>query len=317
MSKISHLIEVIITLQFKGLTTASELAESLGVDKKTIYRYISSLNEANIPIYTKKGRYGGFCIDEEFYMKPANLSCEELEALLMASEILTKENGFTKEKELKMAVTKIKNLEINNNDKLKIINKNSHFGFEQTGNLENLDYKISKINYSISKGRSLSINYFSINRSNLTIKKIDPYDLIFRMGSWYLIGYCHMTGRIEILKVSRIQSLKTLNEIYIKPHDFFLKDYLDDLWAAFNGEKIKVSIKFCSHISDFIRNGRWHIDQNITDLEDGSVVLDMYLDDIRDVKSWILSFGKYAEVIEPKKLREEVKEELRELYIKY
>ncbi|WML35995.1 HTH domain-containing protein [Clostridium sp. OS1-26] len=54
MSKISHLLEMIITLQYKGLTTASELAETLEVDKKTIYRYINSLNKANIPVYTKK-----------------------------------------------------------------------------------------------------------------------------------------------------------------------------------------------------------------------------------------------------------------------
>ena len=40
MSKIAHLIEVLITLQYKKLTTASELAQVLKVDKKTIYRYI-------------------------------------------------------------------------------------------------------------------------------------------------------------------------------------------------------------------------------------------------------------------------------------
>lgn len=317
MSKISHLIEVIITLQYKGLTTASELAESLDVDKKTIYRYINSLNEANIPVHTKKGRYGGFYIDEEFYMKPAKLSCEELESLLMAAEILTKENGFVREKELKTAISKIKNLVVNKNEELKFMNMNSNFNIRQAGNLESLDDKISKINCAINKGRSLSINYFSINKSNLTIKKIDPYDLIFRMGSWYLIGYCHMTDSVETLKVSRIQSLKTINEIYIKPHDFSLKDYLDNFWSVFNGEKIRISIKFCSQISDFIKSGKWHINQKITDLEDGSVILEMYLNNIADIKPWVLSFGKYAEVIEPNELRKEIKKELKDVYIKY
>lgn len=317
MSKISHLIELMITLQYKGLTTASELAESLNVDKKTIYRYVNSLNEANIPVRTKKGRYGGFYIDEEFYMKSVKLSCKELESLLMAAEILTKENGFIREKELKTAVSKIKNLAVNENEELKFINANSNFNIRQAGNLESLDDKISKINYAINKGRSLSINYFSINKNNLTIKKIDPYDLIFRMGLWYLIGYCHSTDSIEILKVSRIQSLKTTNEIYIKPHNFSLKDYLDNFWAVFNGDKIKVIIKFCSQISDFIKSGKWHINQKITDLEDGSVMLEMYLNNTDDIKSWVFSFGKYAEVIEPDELRKEIKKELEDVYVKY
>ena len=42
-----------------------------------------------------------------------------------------------------------------------------------------------------------------------------------------------------------------------------------------------------------------------------------YLAYIKDVKQWILGFGKNAEVIEPKVLRESIKLEVEELYKKY
>ncbi len=69
MSKISHILQLLIILQYKEFVTAGELSDFLMVDKKTIYRYINSLNLANIPIHAKKGRYGGFYIDKNFYMK--------------------------------------------------------------------------------------------------------------------------------------------------------------------------------------------------------------------------------------------------------
>ncbi|MBV7272309.1 YafY family transcriptional regulator [Clostridiaceae bacterium UIB06] len=317
MSKISHLLEMIITLQYKGLTTAADLAEALEVDKKTIYRYINSLNKANIPVHTKKGRYGGFYIDKEFYMKPSKLSEEELQALLMATQILTEKNGFVLEKNLQTAVSKIKNICINDNEELKCLNETGFFRMNEIGNLQDLEDKISKINYAINRGRSISINYFSLNRSSLTVKKVDAYNLLFREGGWYIIGYCHMNNTVETFKLSRIKTLKVTEEIYMIPRTFSLKEYLNNNWGVFKGEKIKVSIKFDKNVSDFIKNGKWHINQQIEDQEDGSILLNLYLDDTEEIKNWVMSLGKYAEIVEPKKLRDELKMEIEQIYKKY
>lgn len=317
MSKISHLLEMITTLQYKGLTTASELAETLQVDKKTIYRYINSLNEANIPIYTKKGRYGGFYIDEEFYMKPSKLSEEELQSLIMAAQILTQENGFRQERELQSAVAKVRSLSIENDDALSHLNYNGNFNIKSIGNLENIGQKISKVNCAMSRGRTLSVNYFSINKNSLTIRKIDPYSLIFREGSWYIIGYCHMNDNVETFQVSRIKNLKITDEIYMKPHTFSLKGYLENNWNVFKGEKTKIIIKFDKEIEEFIKSTKWHSSQQLKLNEDGSIVLTLYLDKTDDIKKWVIGFGSRAEVIEPKKLREEIKREIEEIYKKY
>lgn len=317
MSKISHLLEMIITLQYKGLTTAAELAETLEVDKKTIYRYISSLNKANVPVHTKKGRYGGFYIDKEFYMKPSNLSEEELRALLMATEVLTGDNGFIHEKELQRAVCKVKSLCTNIDSNLKQFSDSGAFSLNEIGNLENLEDKVSKINYSMNRGRTLSINYFSINKNSLTMRKVDPYNLIFKEGSWYIIGHCHMKDDVETFKLSRIKSLKVTDEIYMRPHTFSLQEYLEKNWQLFNGDKIKVSIKFYGKTASFIKEIKWHANQSIEELDEGNILFSVYIDDTEDIKTWIMGFGKNAEVLEPKELREEIKNEAEELYKKY
>ncbi|MFL0194527.1 helix-turn-helix transcriptional regulator [Clostridium sp. WILCCON 0269] len=317
MSKISNLLEMIIILQYKELTTASELSEILKVDKKTIYRYINSLNEADIPVCTKKGRYGGFYIDKSFYMKPANLSEEELKALLMVAKVFTEKVGFIYERDLKSAVHKIKSLYVNKNTNLNRVDTTGNFSIDSIGNIENLEDKIYKISSSMTKGRSLNINYFSINKNNLTMRKVDPYDLIFKEGEWHVIGYCHMKDDVENFKLNRIKSLKVSNDIYMRPRTFSLKDYLNNHWGLFGGNKIKVVIKFNKEIVNFIQHTKWHINQNINELQSGSILFTLYVDDIKDVKQWIMGFGKNAEIIEPEELRQSVKLEVEELYKKY
>lgn len=232
----------------------------------------------------------------------------------MAEEILTSKNGFVYEKDLKNAIFKVKSVNVNKNEDLSKINDNKNFSINYVGNMENLEDKISKINYSMSRGRSLSINYFSVNKNNLTMRKIDPYDLIFKEGDWYIIGYCHMKGDIRSFKLNRVKNLKISKDIYMRPHTFSLKEYLDKNWGIFMGDKIKVVIKFSEKEAAFIKDTTWHIHQHIDQLEGGKILFTIYLNELEDIKKWVLSFGKDAEIIEPIELRKDIKRELEELY---
>lgn len=313
MSKISHLMQLLLTLQHKKFTTASELAETLNVDKKTIYRYISNLNLANIPIHTKKGRYGGFYIDEEFYMKTPKLTLEELHAILVAEEIIDCNGEFPLKKDLKNAVIKIKTTCIGEHEDLENIYKSHKFDLNKVGCKLNLDEKIEYINTSMDKGRSLNIKYVCENKNEIRENTIDPYNLIYKDGEWFIICYCHENNKVEALRLSKIYEFKIVNFIFIKPRDFSLNKYLKEQWAVFSGEKILVKIRFNSSVSKFIKEIKWSPNQTIEDERDGRVILSLFLDDIGDIKSWILGFGGEAEVLEPGSLRKEIGKEIDKL----
>lgn len=317
MSKLSHLIEMVITLQYKELTTASELSDILEVDKKTIYRYISTLVSASVPIHTKKGRYGGFYIDEGFYMKFPNLSKEEIQALLLSSKILTKNNGFIYENQLMSAVEKIKSTCVNSSMYFDDLENDKGFKINNIGSLEKLNDKISKINYSISKGRAIRISYFSLNKNNIAVRKIEPYTIIFKEGEWYVIGYCHAKEEVRTFKISRIKSIEYTSDIYMKPVNFSLKEYFKNNWGVFRGEEQEVVVKFDRKLAEFIKQSKWHVNQQITENHDGSINFKVFLNELDEIKDWIMGFGSSAEVIAPSKLRNEVKHEIEELNKKY
>lgn len=319
MSKFSHLLELLLMLQYKEFSTATELADILEVDKKTIYRYIENLQSSNIPVESKKGRYGGFSINKDFYIKYPKLEGEEMQALLLASKILTKENGFFYSDELKKAIVKIKGCSLNEDDSLFEFKENIAFEMNKSGNLENFNDIISKINYSMTKGKVIDIKYFSINRNDEVELKLNPYTIFCKNGIWYLIAYCHSKNTERTFEVCRIKQLKITSDIFIKPRNFSLKDYLKSHKDLSLGGRIKVKIKFNKAVTEFIEEGKWLKDQQIEKTSDGSTNFHTYVDELGEIKSWLLGFGTKAEVLEPEELRNEIHKEISgmaNLYIK-
>lgn len=314
MSKIAHLMEMLITLQYKKLTTASELADVLQVDKKTIYRYINNLSLANIPIHTKKGRYGGFYIDEAFYMRPPKLNFQELQSLIAAEQVL-EESKFPLKKDLRNSVSKIKSICFNDNNELEKKLEGAKFNPYDFIDSLKLDKKIDKLNKSMERGRTLLIEYF--NSNNLYEENIDPYNLVFKDGDWFIIAYSHNEDKVKAYRVSRIGKMDITNDIYIKPVTFSLDEFLNNSWGEFNGEKELVKIKFSRKIAESIRKIKWSNIQEVESLEDRSIILKFYADDLEDIKTWILGFGAEAEIIEPISLRLDINGEIKKLLNMY
>jgi predicted DNA-binding transcriptional regulator YafY len=309
MSKLAHLAEIMIILQYKNFVTASELSEVLGVDKKTIYRYIETLALNNIPIVTKKGRNGGFSFDGKHYMKQPNLSRQEVEALILASDILTKKKSFFYEQELKSAVRKIRSMS------KEYLETKFKVGYIES--IEDLDEIFSKITYAVENCRTIELSYFNETRNDLNNITIDPYTIFYKNAEWHLIGLEHNSDKIKSFEVRRINEIKATNYIFMKRSDFSLEIFIKECWSAFYGDKIRVVLKFDKELKQLILNCKWHSSQQIECLEDESTLLKLFVDDLVEIKRWAMSFGTAVEVIEPIELRNEIKEEvikLKKLY---
>jgi len=70
-------------LQSGGTRTASELAERLGVDERTVRRYVDQLIDLDVPVESVRGRYGGYRIGSGYRLPPLMLSDDEALAVLL------------------------------------------------------------------------------------------------------------------------------------------------------------------------------------------------------------------------------------------
>ena len=60
MSKTKRIIRIMLALNNNNSITAKELAKSEGVSERTILRDIQELSEIYFPVYSERGRNGGF-----------------------------------------------------------------------------------------------------------------------------------------------------------------------------------------------------------------------------------------------------------------
>jgi len=75
-------IGILITLLNKGKTTYKSLSNKFNVSTRTICRYISALDTAGIPIFTKTGKNGGVQILNTFKINNLYFTIQEKICLL-------------------------------------------------------------------------------------------------------------------------------------------------------------------------------------------------------------------------------------------
>jgi len=71
-----------------------------------------------------------------------------------------------------------------------------------------------------------------------------------------------------------------------------------------------VTIRFSAEVARYVEESQRHSSQQCEHQPDGSLLVRLDLSGTTEVKSWVLSFGRQAEVLEPDALRSELQDEL-------
>jgi predicted DNA-binding transcriptional regulator YafY len=79
----SRLVAMLLLLQVRGRMTAAELAKELAVSVRTVQRDADALGEAGIPVYSERGRAGGYRLVGGYSSRPTGLARDEAQALLV------------------------------------------------------------------------------------------------------------------------------------------------------------------------------------------------------------------------------------------
>jgi predicted DNA-binding transcriptional regulator YafY len=71
---------------------------------------------------------------------------------------------------------------------------------------------------------TVDMTYFASGRNAETVRRVDPYHLRFFEGTWYLIGFDHLTEHIPVFNLARIRTLQITEETF-KPKPFSVAQY--------------------------------------------------------------------------------------------
>ncbi|QSB29209.1 YafY family protein [Flavobacterium sp. CLA17] len=221
--RLSRLTAILTQLQTKRLLTASELAETFSISKRTIYRDIKALEQAGVPILTEDGK--GYTLMEGYRIPPVMFTESEANALITAEKLILKNKDASLVKEYSGAINKIKSvLRINTKDKANLLSDRIVFR-QNAGNDRTSNY-LSTLQLALTNFYLVRLKYHSPDSDQITERTIQPFALYSTQENWLLIAFCLLRQDFRAFRLDRIQNLTTLNEQF-EPHKMTLQEYFE------------------------------------------------------------------------------------------
>jgi predicted DNA-binding transcriptional regulator YafY len=171
---------------------------------------------------------------------------------------------------------------------------------------------IDRLLIAIEESKATFITYHSSRSSEPLTYDIHPYGLIEHRGSLYIVGHSQQHNEVRHWKVDRIEQVDVTKVPFQRPADFDLARHLSGSLGVYHGrETIRVRVRFAPSAARYVGEKQMHASQRVTMERDGSAIAEWTLSSTVEAKSFVLSFGAAAEVLEPVELRRDVANELR------
>jgi proteasome accessory factor B len=141
---------------------------------------------------------------------------------------------------------------------------------------------------------------------------LHPHRLVHAQGGLYLWAFVPAYGELRTFAVERIRHV-TIQEEGFTPIAELDTDPFKHSMGAYRGANSatsRVQIRFHARLAPYIKERTWHPSQRLKERADGSVVVTMDVCDDYTLRSWLLSFGRWARVLAPAPLVEWISEEL-------
>jgi predicted DNA-binding transcriptional regulator YafY len=207
----AQVLTLLELLQSGGIRTMAELADRLGVEPRTVRRYVDHLIDLDVPVESVRGRYGGYRLAAGYRLPPLMLSDDEALAVLLGLIAgrragLATATGTASE----TAAAKIRRvLPSRIADRLDAVLESLDFTAEpgdvpapQTGVL-------LAIADAIRRHGPLSIQYTAAGGLR-SIRTLHPYGLVNHSGRWYVTGADPEIGEDRTFRLDRIADARTL-----------------------------------------------------------------------------------------------------------
>ena len=68
-----------------------------------------------------------------------------------------------------------------------------------------LSARLAKIETAIFRNKTITFDYYTMERDEVGPRKVDPYHLLFQGGQFYLLGHSHERGALRVFRLSRIR----------------------------------------------------------------------------------------------------------------
>jgi predicted DNA-binding transcriptional regulator YafY len=296
--------------------SATELSQALECHSRTVYRDLEALQLAGFPLYTEKseGRTLWSIIEGGRHNMPIPLNLTELMALYFSRKLLKILEGSAIHDSLVSLFEKVKaTLPEAYVTYLEKIENSMAVGVRARKTYRHFQETLTAVQEAVQRQCAIEIDYFTMSRGKATRRRVAPYKIWFYGETFYLIGYCAMRNGIRLFAMDRIKQIHLTEDTFDIPDDFDAESFMASSFGVFQGEPVKVRIRFSPEAAGYVSEKMWHPSQTLAPEPDGSTVFTAEVAGIDEIKRWIMGWGSAAQVLEPAALRTAIAKDARDM----
>ncbi|WP_310376382.1 helix-turn-helix transcriptional regulator [Catenuloplanes atrovinosus] len=293
-------MNLVLLLQARGTLTAAQIATELGVSERTVYRDVTALSGAGVPVYAEQGRAGGYRLVDGYRSRLTGLSTTEAEAVFLLGL-----PGPARDLGLGELVTAAH---------LKVVaalpasaRAVQRFHLDVPGWFDDRAAPplLAALASAVWRDLAVDLRYRTADR------RVLPYGVVLKAGVWYLLG--RVRDDLRVYRVDRITTLTVTDQPFTRETGFELAR----AWAERSDEFVRgmlaESVTIRLH-PDGMRALRWAVEpQAVTGLRvigtdaDGWTRAHLPVESIDVAYTQLLRLGPLVEVLSPPGLRQRMR----------
>ncbi len=203
--RLDRLLGIALELMAKRRITAAELAAKFEVSIRTVYRDVELINQAGIPVASFTGADGGFELTNGFFLTRQHFSVDDLSVIYTLLKAMEGTMGSA----VAPAMRKLASLnpELANEGSREAVMLSIRMSDEERNIVQELfrvvrQFRVVRLAYTSASGTA-------------TERSVEPLNLLWEKGVWYLEGYCRSRRSKRYFRVSRIASLDVSEERFV------------------------------------------------------------------------------------------------------
>lgn len=322
-----RLLSLLLILQARGRTTARELAERLEVSERTVYRDLSALGIAGVPVYTERGPGGGCGLLEGYRTTLTGLSELEVRTLFLsgaARPLADLGMGSALEGALLKLLAALPARLRADAERAR---RRIHVDAAGWGNTGEETPFLGLLQEALWQDRCVRLTYRR-GDGEVVERTMQPLGLVAKASIWYLVALTERGGDADgadrneprVYRVSRIRAAELTDTRFERAGDFDLASFWAESASRFVSSwgqypvLVRVAPDLLSDLHHYFGKSIYAvIAQACAPDADGWTTLPLMFQTMDGARTNLLGMGAEVEVLEPAELRASIAEYARNI----
>ncbi|MGW1158886.1 helix-turn-helix transcriptional regulator [Streptomyces sp. NPDC002519] len=294
---------IVHMLRSRTNVPASELADRFGVTERTIYRDITTLTAAGIPIQAQPGKVGGYRLAPDTALDPLTIDSDHALRLYVLG-FLDPADGATTEDRARSAGISDTVQEV-----IRRLAQRIHFDTADWYWRDEGSGHLPVLRTAMLAATAVEATWRTKSGAQETAL-LKPYGVVWKAGEWHMIA-ARATGGPARFRLNLVDRLMPTDLTFAYPESFSVRDWWAQTMEDYGKGEVRVTLNVTAAARDEMLRLSLKSTSQVHEHDDGSLTLVLFVDRWEWLIPLVNSYGPDVIVTEPEELREAIAGQLR------